>query len=224
MSFLATADEYTFPYSTCEIPPAASPQQERWWPEQPWSAAVNVLILSIVAAFVVLARSWASRLFLISLWFFEASHTWAHWAHVSGGVQQTLTHMLAFMVNASLIGLLYRVSNGFRPGVWVWALWGALVVLDLWAFFVTGFVWSVMTQLALFFSIVFVFYSRLPTWVPRLLRVLLAFSGLIYGVIWNEKQNCAQMLKFCKWFPWHVIVESLSIVPITLLAWIFYRF
>jgi hypothetical protein len=202
-------------------------------PEQPWSAFINVLILFILAAFLWQARSWASRAFIGALFIFEASHTWAHWTHMGRGMQQTVTHFLALAVNLSLIGLLHRVSGGtsskseakrFWPGTWVWALWAALIVLDLWAFFMVGFVWSVLTQLLLFFSIFFAYYGSLPKWVQRLLWVLLLFSGIIYGVIWNEKHNCARMLEFCPWFPWHVMVESLSIVPITMLAWMFYRF
>jgi hypothetical protein len=201
-------------------------------PEQPWSAFINVLMLIIVFGFFVAAKSWVSRAFIGALFIFEASHTSAHWVHMSGGLQQTVTHFLAFAVNLSLIVLLHRVSGTsskseakrFWPGTWVWALWAALIVLDLWAFFVAGFVWSVLTQVVLFYSIFFAYYSVLPKWVQRLLWVLLLFSGLIYAAVWNEKLHCARMLEFCPWFPWHVVVESLSIVPITLLAWMFYRF
>ena len=220
----SSADEYTFPYSTCEVPPLTS-SKCWWWPDQPWSAAVNMIMLMVVLFFFVLARSWVSRAFIGSLFLFEASHTSAHWVHLPGFTQQWTTHMLAFVVNISLIMLLYRVSGGSWPSAWVWAMWAALVLLDLYVFLWVGsFIWSVLTQVIIFYSIFFVYYSVLPKWVRRLLLVLLLFSGLIYAAVWNEKWNCGKMLDFCPWFPWHVIVEGLSIVPISLLAWMFYRF
>jgi len=229
MTFASTgassADEYTFPYATCEVPPLTSKKSQWWWPDQPWSAAVNFTILCILGVFVCLARSWESRLFLALLWLFEASHTWAHCSHIAGGTQQGVTHSLACAVNLSLIVLLHRVAGGGKwPGVGVWALWGSLAVIDLWAFFFAGFIWSVLTQMALFFAILFYYYWRLPKWVQRWLMVLLVFSALVYAAVWNEKANCDAMLEFCPWFPWHVIVEGLSLFAMFILGWMFYRF
>jgi len=201
---------YTFPFDTCETP-------QETGIAQPYSVLVNVVTCSIVAFFLVKTPHWHAFWLLLALLIFELNHTLSHFIHIPGSFLFTITHVSGFLVNLALLNFLYHVTKTLPPWYYI-ALWGIILAVDGYAFFNLSFIYFVLTQIVLFVAILFFYYPRLSQPVQRSFRWILGSTVVIYLGFVNEKLHCKDMLAAFPNFPFHVIIETLSIVPIYLLS------
>jgi hypothetical protein len=166
---------------------------------------------------LVKTQNWHAFWLLLPLLIFELNHTLSHFIHIPGSFLFTITHVSGFLVNLALLNFLYHVTRTMPPWYYI-ALWGAILAVDGYAFFNLSFIYFVLTQIVLFIAILFFYYSRLSKPVQRSFQWILGSTVVIYLGFVNEKLHCKDMLNAFPNFPFHVIIETLSIVPIYLLS------
>lgn len=206
---------YTFPFDTCETPQESGIAQ-------PYSVCVNVITCSIVLFFLIQTKSYHAFLLLLALLIFELFHTLSHFIHIKGKFLFTATHITGFLVNISFLNFLYRYTNVFPATHYLIFLCGILVC-DAYAFFNLSFIYFVLTQIIFFIAILFYYYPILNNNIKTNLKIILATTFLIYLAFVNEKMNCKNMLNSFPGFPFHMLIEALSIIPIYVLSNTFYR-
>ena len=207
--------EYTFPFDTCEIP-------QETGIAQPYSVSVNIITCLIVLSFLLHSKNIPNILLLLSLFVFEVFHTFSHFIHIKGPLQYTITHIAGFLVNIAFFNLLYRTTNVFPPVYYIVFLL-LILSIDLYSFFNLSFIYFVFTQIFFFIAILGFYYPLLPQKIKYNLHIILGFTLLIYLCFVNEKINCKRMLTLFPQFPFHVIIEIVSIIPIYLLSSTFYK-
>ena len=205
---------YTFPFDTCETPQESGIAQ-------PYSVFVNIITCSIVLYFLVKTKSSHAFLLLLALFIFELFHTLSHFTHIKGKFLYTATHITGFLVNISFLNFLYRYTHVF-PNIYYIGLICFILICDAYAFFNLSFIYFVLTQIILFITILFYYYPLLNKNIKTNLKIILVTTFLIYLAFVNEKMNCKKMLSAFPHFPFHMIIEALSIVPIYILSNTFY--
>jgi hypothetical protein len=205
---------YTFPFDTCETPRSSGIAQ-------PYSVFVNVISCSIILLFLFQTKSNHAFLLLLALLIFELFHTLSHFIHIEGAFLYTATHITGFLFNVALFHFLYRYTKVFPKPYFVGFLC-VILACDLYAFFNLSFIYFILTQISLFISILFFYYPLLNQNIRTNLNVILATLFFIYFAFVNEKMNCKYMLQKFPNFPFHVIIEAFSIIPIYVLCNTFY--
>jgi hypothetical protein len=207
--------EYTFPFDTCEKP-------NKTGIAQPYSVFVNLITCSIVLYFVLKTKNNHSFFLLFSLLVFEFFHTFSHFIHIKGNFLFTITHIAGFLVNISFLNFLYNYTH-ILPKLYYLLFLFSILVLDAYSFLNLSFIYFVLTQIILFVAILYYYYPVLPKEIKSKIQLILLTTGLIYLGFVNEKLNCKSMLNMFPNFPFHVIIETLSIIPIYLLSSTFYN-
>lgn len=202
---------YTFPFDTCEKPNVGI--------AQPYSVAVNCITCSIVFYYLCKTTTIHSFLLLGSLFVFELFHTLSHFIHIKGPFLVTSTHIAGFLFNLSFLYYLYKDTN-VSPGNYS-LVFGIILMADYYAFTNLSFIYFILTQIFFFLSILFYYYPLLSKEKRYNLNIILVSTFFIYLAFVNEKMNCKKMLDAFS-FPFHMIIELLSIVPIYVLSKTFY--
>lgn len=205
---------YTFPFDTCEKPQESGVAQ-------PFSVFVNMITCSIVLFFLLQTKSSHAFILLLALLIFELFHTFSHFIHIKGTLQYTITHIAGFLFNVALLNFLYRHTKVFPTPHYI-AFLSGILACDLYAFFNLSFIYFILTQICLFLAILFFYYPLLNSYVKTNLNVILGSLFFIYVAFVNEKMNCENMLRKFPNFPFHVIIEAFSIIPIFILSKTFY--
>ena len=205
---------YTFPFDTCEKPQESGVAQ-------PFSVAVNIITCSIVLFFLLRTKSRHAFLLLLALLIFEVFHTFSHFIHIKGPIQYTITHVAGFLFNVAWLNFLYRHTK-VLPNPHFLAFLCGILVCDVYAFLNLSFIYFILTQICFFLAILFFYYPLLNRAVKTNLNMILASVFFIYLAFVNEKMNCENMLRRFPNFPFHVIIEAFSIIPIFILSKTFY--
>ena len=206
---------YTFPFDTCEKP-------QKSGIAQPYSVFVNIITCSIVLYFMYKTKSNYAFLLLLALLIFELFHTLSHFIHIKGKFLYTITHIAGFLFNIAFLNFLYRYTNVF-PNTYYIIFLCFILLCDLYAFFNLSFIYFILTQITLFIAILFYYYNLLPSNIQYNIKIILGSTIVIYLAFLNEKLNCKNMLKYAPNFPFHMIIEALSIIPIYILSKTFYN-
>lgn len=206
---------YTFPFDTCEKP------NKDGLVAQPYSVIVNIITCSIVFYFLTLTTTYRAFFLLLSLLIFELFHTLSHFIHIEGKFLYTITHISGFLVNLSFLNFLYNYTGVFPSNSYLLFL-GCILVADLFCFFNLSFIFFVATQILLFLAILVYYYNLLPSNIKYRIKLLVFSTILIYLLFVNEKMNCKKMMKMFPSFPFHMIIEIVSIIPIYFLSDTFY--
>jgi len=196
--------EYTFPFDTCE-------SSKKDGIAQPWSALFNAINCIIIVFFLLKTTKTPNFVFIFALLCFELFHTFSHTVHIPGSIQINITHFLAYCVNITMLYLLYCFSHKL-PNRYFILLYIVLVCLDIYAIFYMNVVFYLFTQASLFLSILFYYYTYLPTRITNnmyIIALLIAFDIILFL---NEKTNCVQMLHLNPDFPYHIFVEIVGIL------------
>lgn len=189
-----------FPFETCEKPTANE------WIAQPYSAAVNALNSLIILFFLLQTKTTYTFLFLFVIFIFEIMHTTSHMFHVNGPLQTNIIHGFAYAINAALLYALYRHSH-IIPSKWLIMILFFWISLDIYALFALSTVFYILTQFAIFLSILFFYYSSLPSNTKSSLKWLVLIGILIICLVYNEIRNCDEMAKLYPTAPFHILVE-----------------
>ena len=134
----------------------------------------------------------------------------------------TITHIAGFLVNISFLNFLYNYTH-ILPKLYYLFFLGCILLLDAYSFFNLSFIYFVLTQIFLFVAILYYYYPVLPKQIKSKIQLILLITGLVYLGFVNEKVNCKTMLNMFPKFPFHAIIETLSIIPIYLFSHTFYN-
>ena len=215
MSVSKGQNSYTFPFDTCETP-------NKKGIAQPYSVLINIITCFIILYFLCYTKNTYTFLFLFSLFIFEVFHTFSHSIHIKGKLLYTITHIAAVFVNIAFFSLLYHYTNKL-PNIYYLLFLVGIIIVDIYCFFNLSFIYFVLTQFILFISILCYYYPYLSNQIKHNIHLIILFTFIIYIFIINEKINCKRMLKIFPTFPFHIIIETLGIVPIYLLSSTFYN-
>lgn len=189
-----------FPFETCETP------DEDGWIAQPYSTAVNCLNTLIILFFLIQTKNSYTFFFLFSIFLFQISHTFSHAFHIDGSIQMNIIHGLAYCINATLLYTLYRYS-GIAPSLFLSILLLIFIGIDIYAFCLLSTVFYIWTQFAIFLSILFFYFTTLPTRTKSSVKWLTLIGILIVCLVYNEIRNCDEMSKLYPTAPFHILVE-----------------
>lgn len=207
--------EYTFPFDTCEKPNTSGIAQ-------PYSVLVNLINCSIIFYYLIKTENNNSFLLLGSLLIFELFHTISHSIHIKGKFLYTITHAAAFLYNILLFNFLYNYTSKFPHKYYIVFL-ACIILFDIYALYNSSVIYFILTQFLLFASILYYYYPFLPTKIKNKIHWIGLSAVLIYLGFINEKINCKKMLKVYPNFPFHIIIELFSIIPVYLLSSGFYK-
>lgn len=189
---------------------------------QPYSVAVNVITCSIVFYFLLKTKNSYTFLLLLALFVFELFHTLSHFIHIKGKFLYTITHIAGFIVNISFLNFLYNYTHIFPSLFYSLFLLGILCI-DLFCFINLSFIYFVLTQIIFFLCILFYYYPLLSSKIKHKIHLIILSTFFIYLGFVNEKLNCKTMLSLFPTFPFHMLIEVASIIPIYLLSSSFYK-
>lgn len=207
--------EYTFPFDTCE-----TPTNELF--AQPYSVILNIVSILIVGYFLIQTRTLHAFILLLSLMVFEFAHTFSHFIHIRSGLQTTIVHILAYVLNFAFLFALYKYS-GKSPSSALIIFLTAVLLFDIYAFFNLPFLYYVLTQLLFFFSNFIFYYGSLSSTMKNRLNIVFILTGIIYLGFINEAVNCKKMLEFWPVFPFHAVIEVLILFAVYMFCLTFYK-
>jgi hypothetical protein len=205
---------YTFPFDTCEKATTSALAQ-------PWSVFFNCISLGVISYFLI--KSIRSQQFntiplFLSLFAFEAWHTFSHVRHVPGNIQVRVVHGLAYAVSASVLIALCRFSP---PSTWLLAILGGLVLFDIFAFANLPVVFYIASQLAIVVTILIWYYPLLEKQKQGTIHKFVLVIFIIILAFVNESANCNAMMDHFN-FPYHALIEAVGVYAFYLLAKIFH--
>lgn len=189
-----------FPFETYETP------QKEDWIAQPYSIAVNLLNTFIILFFLIQTKNSYTFFFLFSIFIFGLLHTFSHAFHIDGATQTDIIHGLAYFINAALLYTLYRHSN-VAPSLFFSIILLSLIGIDIYALFSLSTVFYILCQFVIFLSILFFYFSSLPSKTKSSIKWLFLLGILIVCLIYNEIRNCDEMAKLYPTAPFHILVE-----------------
>jgi len=189
-----------FPMETCEK------TDKDGWIDQPYSTAVNCLNTLIILFFLIQTKHTYTFFFLFSIFLFQIAHTFSHAFHIDGSIQMNIIHGLAYCINATLLYTLYRHSN-VVPSLFLSILLLIFVGIDIYAFCLLSTGFYIWTQFAIFLSILFFYFTTLPTQTKSSVKWLFLLGILIVCLVFNEIRNCDEMTKLYPTAPFHILVE-----------------
>jgi hypothetical protein len=189
-----------FPFETCETP------HEDGWIAQPYSAVVNCLTSLMIFFFLLQTKTTYTFLFLFIILLFEIVHTTSHMFHINGPLQTNIVHGFAYAINVALLYALYRHTK-VVPSLFLSILIAIIIGIDIYALFALSTVFYILTQFAIFFSIMFFYFTTLPTKTKSSLKWLIMLGVLIISLVYNEIRNCDEMAKLYPTAPFHILVE-----------------
>lgn len=198
---------YTFPFNTCEVPYKHSNAIA-----QPYSVAVNLITLSILVVAVVLAKNPYIRAFFVFLGLFEAFHIYSHIQHLPGNTQIIVIHLLAYLVNLSLLAIFIHLTGRVTP--LFLTVYGAIILLDVFFLFKHIFIGYFSTQITLIVWVVLSYWTFIRRYIPvGWLIALFALFALIVALFVLEMKYCESMMANYP-FPYHTFLECVGTLVI----------
>ena len=197
-------DTYTFPFDTCEKPHKSGVAQ-------PYSAAINAVNCLVILYFLIKAKSSHAFMFLLSIFLFEAMHTFSHIVHIPGKIQLSIVHILAYCANFALLWYAYKTSHRI-PNGWFDVWYAALVGFDIYAFMNLSIIIYLLTQSAMFISTLTYYYHDFPKALREKMPWILLFIGITIAFIVNESYHCKTMATAYPNFPFHIFIELNGLV------------
>ena len=206
--------DYTFPFSTCEIPYQTSTKIA-----QPYSFIINLVSTIILVYALLTSKNLYIQLFFGILILFEGFHTYSHYKHLDGDIQTKIIHILAYLANIFYLMIFINITK-IIPPLEIFLLYGFVIVLDLIFFIKKIFIGYFIAQLILIIITNLYFYkyvmNRLPYYYIHIFMVLMILLIILFL---NEMYHCKNMLLHYK-FPYHAIIETVGVLIFVLYVFI----
>jgi hypothetical protein len=187
-----------FPFDTCE--------KVQEGIAQPYSTGINILNIAVIIYFLTKTKHAYTFYFIFSILLFEIFHTLSHMFHIHRQIQTNLVHSMVYLINATFLYTVYRHS-GIPPSFFLMFIICIWIGLDIYAMLHLSMVFYIITQLGIFFSILFFYYSILPTNSKNSIPWLFIIGLLIVCLVYNEMRNCEEMENLYPDAPFHILVE-----------------
>jgi hypothetical protein len=203
-----------FPYNTCEVRGDIV--------DQPYSASINVLSCVILLYLLSLAKHLEIRLFIASLFVFQAYHAYSHmfWSDNEYSLEHVyIIHAISYIIVFALINAISFIS-GELPNIPI--IFGA-ILLDIYILYnYIGTLYNAISGINIWVIVLItgLWNVKLPAFVKRLLPILLMLFAVIIVLFFNEKYNCSAMMDTYV-FPYHTAIEICGLIISSLLAYIF---
>jgi hypothetical protein len=200
------ADEYVFPFDTCELADHNSIFA------QPYSASVNIVSILVILYFLTQCHRSQTIAFFVALLAFEVWHTLSHCYHMeSRTLQIRVIHALAYALNATILLAVIALS-GSMPSTTLIVVLLALIAFDAYSFIRLPMVFYFASQAAIVSVTILAYAQFAPDGVRTLLLCwLLPLIALLLAMFVNESYNCRAMLKWAP-FPYHAVLEGVGVV------------
>ena len=203
-----------FPFNTCEVRGDIV--------DQPYSASINVLSCIILLYLLSQAKHLEIRLFIASLFVFQAYHAYSHmfWNENEYSLQHVyIIHATSYIIIIALITAISFISGEipYIPIIF------AAILLDI--FILYNYIGTVYTAISginmwVIILITGLWNVKLPEIVKQLLPILLMLFAVIIALFFNEKYNCDAMMNAYP-FPYHTAIEICGLIISSLFAYIF---
>ena len=207
--------KYTFPFKTCE-------KKNDHGIAQPWSVLVNVIDCCIIGYFLVKTKHLPNFLLLLSIFVFEAFHTFSHVTHISGWIQTYIIHFLTYCMQASFLFLFYSFTKKWPSPPFILLLF-VLVSFDLYALFSLPFIFYFTSQLVGFTTILLFYFRWLSKPTQKAIYFIFGILVLLVLFFLNEIYNCKKMLDWNPHLPYHILIEITGIVGFYYICKTFYN-
>lgn len=203
-----------FPFNTCEVRGDIV--------DQPYSASINVLSCIILLYLLSQAKHLEIRLFIASLFVFQAYHAYSHmfWNDNEHSLEHVyIIHSISYIIIVALINAISFIS-GELPNIpiiftailldiyilynYIGTLYNAISGINIWVIVLITGLWNV----------------KLPAVAKQLLPILLMLFAVIIALFFNEKYNCSAMMDTYV-FPYHIAIEICGLIISSLFAYIF---
>jgi hypothetical protein len=208
--------EYKFPYDTCEK------KSFDTIVKQPYSTIIGVITCILIIIFIFLAKSLPTKMVFLSLLIFESLHTYSHFTHLPDNKQVHIVHYTSYLFTFSLLfWIVYQTK--------IYPSYGFILILvllysfDIYAFNCLPFIYYFISQIIIFVSILFAYYSFLPKSLKQNIPLIFLFTLLVIGFEVNEVFNCNRMLQFYPYFPYHILVETCGLIAFYFIAKSMYK-
>jgi hypothetical protein len=209
-------NEYTFPFDTCETP------NTNGIIAQPWSVLFDCISVVIIIYFLMKTKTNYSFALIVSILMFELFHVFSHIIHIAGKIQTYILHSLALLINLLYINTLYNHTKVF-PRPWFLFYIVCILIVDIYALFNLPFIFYFFTQILTFISTVLYYNKLMPQYYQKTIPYIIISLIVIYLIFVNESFNCKYMLSVYPNFPFHIIIEILSIIPFYFILSVYHR-
>lgn len=208
-------NEYTFPFSTCE-------KCNENGIAQPYSAGFNLINCIIILYFLLKTKKIYTFILLLSILCFESFHVFSHTFHIQGYIQINITHLLTYFMNLAFFYAFYCYTNKLPSYKFIFYLM-VLVSFDIYSIFYLTIVYYLLSQSAIFISILIYYFPLLPKFIQNSIYQIISFVCVIILLFLNETYNCEKMLKMYPYFPYHIFIEIIGIVLFYIICSNFYK-
>ena len=210
---------FVFPYNTAEK------VRENDLVKQPYSAFVNALTCIMLLYFLLKTETFHGFLLIGSILLFELFHTFSHTIHLKHiyFLQTKILHSIALIVNVTLLYALNKASNkDISIGLLLFII--LLLGFDNYAFRHLHISYYINTQIVIFFSIMYYYFSYIKKFITPF-KIKLYITGFVIGYLafMNETVNGEYMMKNYSDIPFHIIVEISIFVIFYSFASSFYK-
>lgn len=203
-----------FPFNTCDVRGDIV--------DQPYSASINVLSCVILLYLLSLAKHLEIRLFIASLFVFQAYHAYSHmfWSDNEYSLEHVyIIHAISYIIVFALINAISFIS-GKLPNIPI--IFGA-ILLDIYILYnYIGTLYNAISGINIWVIVLItgLWNVKLPAFVKQLLPILLMLFAVIIVLFFNEKYNCSAMMDTYV-FPYHTAIEICGLIISSLFAYIF---
>ena len=203
-----------FPFNTCEVRGDIV--------DQPYSASINVLSCIILLYLLSQAKHLEIRLFIASLFVFQAYHAYSHmfWNDNEHSLEHVyIIHAISYIIIVALINAISFIS-GELPNI---PIIFTAILLDIYILYnYIGTVYNAVSGINIWVIVLItgLWNVKLPTVVRQLLPILLMLFVVIIVLFFNEKYNCEYMIASYV-FPYHIAIEIMGLIISSLFAYIF---
>jgi hypothetical protein len=203
-----------FPFNTCEVRGDIV--------DQPYSASINVLSCIILLYLLSQAKHLEIRLFIASLFVFQAYHAYSHmfWSDNEYSLEHVyIIHAISYIIVFALINAISFISGEF-PNIPI--IFGA-ILLDIYILYnYIGTLYNAISGINIWVIVLItgLWNVKLPAFVKRLLPILLMLFAVIIALFFNERYNCDAMMNAYP-FPYHTAIEICGLIISSLFAYIF---
>lgn len=207
-------DEYTFPFSTCEVPYHTNDNIV-----QPYSFIINIISMTFLLYASLTTNNYYIVAFFTILFIFEGVHAYSHYKHLSGDIQIKIIHTIAYLANISYLLAFINITK-IIPSIQIFILYTIIIILDTYFFIHKKFIGYFFTQL-IFIIITNIYYYRFVYHkIPyQYIYTLIFLMLLLIILFFNEIYNCKKMLEYYQ-FPYHIIIESVGVMIFVLYIFI----
>jgi len=211
-------NKYTFPFNSCEVP-------KKNGIAQPYSTAINIILFAVIFLFLLQSNNIYSTLFLTSILVFNIFHTFSHVIHLDnyGNLQFLLTHFSAILSTIILITLLSHIVKK-NINLWYFCILFLLYFTDiLLVIYNSSHTYNIAIFMIILLSIMLYFYKFVSNTIKTNIIYIIFFGFIVFSVQIFENFNCHNLLLNYDNFPFHILTEITSFIPIFLLCYTFYK-